>query len=93
VIVHATVVVPTANELPEAGAHAIVTGCAAPDTCGSPKVIVTGWPEGDCIVTGAGHTPATCDTSLGAVDEPCVHAAARIAGAATHASRIRKLIQ
>ena len=87
--VHATVVVPTGNAVPDGGAQAIVTGCVAPDTCGSPKVIVTGCPKGDCAVTGAGQTPATCDTSLGAVDEPCVHPAANTTGMTMPASRSR----
>ncbi len=53
--VHETAVVPTLNELPDAGVQVVVTGVAPPVTVGGGYVIVCPLPDTPRVVMFAGH--------------------------------------
>jgi hypothetical protein len=56
VTVHVTVVEPTGNRLPLAGEQLTVVGGVPPTTVAGPYETVTGCPDGELVVSGAGHT-------------------------------------
>jgi hypothetical protein len=71
VAVHATCVDPSGNVAPVAGEHDTLVGGAPPVTVGDPYDTVIGWPVGDCIDTGAGHSMVGAPgTGVGGTGEP-----------------------
>ena len=55
VAVHPTVVVPTANDDPDAGVHVVWIGGVPPWAVGAGHVTATGWPVVDTAVCAAGQ--------------------------------------